>query len=57
MGEAQHLGLGTRQIDKAKSIAIENGFNKIAVISSIGTREYYKKRGFELQSLYQVALC
>lgn len=56
-GEAQHLGLGTRLIDKAKSMAIENGFNKIAVISSIGTREYYKKRGFELKSLYHVALC
>lgn len=54
-GEAQHLGLGTKLIQKAKELAKENGFKKLAVISSIGTREYYQKRGFELKELYQVA--
>ena len=53
-GKAQHLGLGTKLIEKAKNITKANGFDKLAVISSIGTREYYKKLGFELQKLYQV---
>ena len=34
-------------------ISLKNGFNKMNVISSIGTREYYKKRGFEIGNLYQ----
>lgn len=54
-GQAQHLGLGSKLIDKAKEIAKEAGFNKLAVISSIGTREYYSKRGFKLHNYYQIA--
>lgn len=53
-GEAQHLGLGTKLIEKAKEISKEKGFSKLAVISSIGTREYYEKRGFKLQEIYQI---
>lgn len=55
VGQAQHLGLGTKLIEKAKEIAKEKDFKKLAVISSIGTREYYQKRGFELKEFYQVA--
>ncbi|BCX13549.1 MAG: tRNA uridine(34) 5-carboxymethylaminomethyl modification radical SAM/GNAT enzyme Elp3 [Candidatus Dojkabacteria bacterium] len=53
-GEAQHLGLGTKLIKRAEEIAKKYNFPKLAVISSIGTREYYKKRGFELIKLYQI---
>lgn len=55
IGEAQHLGLGTKLIEKAKLITKDHGFRNLAVISSIGTREYYQKRGFELKEYYQVA--
>ena len=51
-GEAQHLGLGKRLIEQAEEISKRNGFKKINVISAIGTREYYKKRGFEKEELY-----
>ncbi len=51
-GEAQHLGLGKRLIEKAKRISKEEDFNKISVISAIGTRKYYEKRGFEKEDLY-----
>jgi len=51
-GEAQHTGLGTRLIEQAKQIARDAGFKRIAVISAIGTREYYRKHGFELGELY-----
>ena len=51
-GEAQHTGLGTRLIEQAMQIARNAGYRRIAVISAIGTREYYRKLGFELGELY-----
>jgi elongator complex protein 3 len=51
-GEAQHVGLGTQLIEHAASIAQEAGFKQLAVISAIGTREYYRKIGFKLGELY-----
>ncbi len=53
-GRAQHLGLGKQLIERAADIARERGFAKLAVISAIGTREYYRKRGFADGHLYQV---
>lgn len=51
-GESQHLGLGKSLIKEAEDISRKNGFKRIAVISAIGTREYYRKRGFENEELY-----
>ncbi len=51
-GEAQHMGLGTRLVAEAKGIAHAEGYQKLAVISAIGTRGYYRKLGFELGELY-----
>ncbi len=45
-GRAQHAGLGTRLLERAEQIAREAGFRRIAVISAIGTREYYRARGY-----------
>ncbi len=45
-GKAQHIGLGKSLIKMAEGICKKNGFNRLAVISSIGTREYYEKNGF-----------
>ncbi len=53
-GGAQHIGLGTKLIKRAERIAKQYKIKKLAVISSIGTREYYKKKGFEQKSLYQI---
>ncbi len=44
---AQHSGFGRRLLAKAEEIALENGYNKIAVISGIGVKNYYRKFGFE----------
>jgi elongator complex protein 3 len=54
-GEAQHLGLGTELIEKARDIAQAAGYGRIAVISAIGTREYYARLGFTLDGLYMSA--
>jgi elongator complex protein 3 len=53
-GRAQHTGLGTQLIERAAQIACERGYSRLAVISAIGTRGYYRKRGFEDGQLYQV---
>lgn len=53
-GEAQHLGLGSDLINKAYVIARSANFTKIAVISAIGTRDYYRKHGFKLGELYMI---
>lgn len=51
--KAQHLGLGTKLIGLAKEIATKKQFKKLAVISAVGTREYYRSRGFVDGELYQ----
>jgi elongator complex protein 3 len=53
-GRAQHTGLGTHLIERAAMIAAERGYQRLAVISAIGTRGYYRKRGFADGTLYQV---
>lgn len=52
-GKAQHIGLGKKLIEEAKNISKANGFNKLNVISSVGTREYYRNNGFKDGMLYQ----
>jgi len=53
-GRAQHAGLGTRLIERAVEIAKERGYSRLAVISAVGTRGYYRKRGFVDGQLYQL---
>ncbi len=53
-GEAQHLGLGAQLIREAERLARQAGFARLAVISAVGTREYYKKHGFEVGELYML---
>ncbi|MCA9959106.1 MAG: GNAT family N-acetyltransferase, partial [Anaerolineales bacterium] len=55
-GEAQHMGLGTLLVEKAKEMARAAGYGRIAVISAIGTREYYRKLEFALDGLYMTAV-
>jgi elongator complex protein 3 len=51
-GRAQHQGTGKRLIEQAKKVARQQGFNKIAVIAAVGTREYYRRAGFGRGDLY-----
>lgn len=52
-GKAQHLGLGRRLIERAERISTEAGFRDLAVISAVGTRDYYRQLGFVDGELYQ----
>jgi elongator complex protein 3 len=51
--KAQHTGLGQRLITRAERLAEDAGFQSLAVISSVGTREYYRRLGFQDGELYQ----
>ncbi|XP_050503298.1 elongator complex protein 3 [Diabrotica virgifera virgifera] len=51
----QHQGFGTLLMNWAEEIAIkEHNSIKIAVISGVGTRNYYRKLGYELEGPYMV---
>jgi elongator complex protein 3 len=51
-GAAQHTGLGERLVEEAKHIARAAGYTRLAVISAIGTGEYYARHGFAPDGLY-----
>jgi elongator complex protein 3 len=50
----QHFGLGKALMLEAERLAKEAGYKKIAVISGIGVREYYRKLGYRLEGTYMV---
>lgn len=50
---AQHQGLGQKLLAKASSVAADAGYTSLNVISSIGTRAYYRAQGFTDAGLYQ----
>ncbi|CAH0557428.1 unnamed protein product [Brassicogethes aeneus] len=51
----QHQGYGALLMERAEQIAIaEHRSTKIAVISGVGTRNYYRKLGYELEGPYMV---
>lgn len=52
--EGQHVGIGKKLMKEAEKISKENGFKKLAVISGVGVREYYRKLGYELKGYYMV---
>jgi elongator complex protein 3 len=52
-GLGQHRGLGKRLIVEAEKIAREEwDLPRMTIIAGVGTREYYRKWGYELRSTY-----
>ena len=52
-GAAQHAGLGRQLVEEACARARAAGYGAIDVISSVGTRNYYRALGFVDAGLYQ----
>lgn len=50
----QHRGLGTRLLELAADLARQAGFDELAVIAAVGTRPYYRERGFVEGDLYPI---
>jgi elongator complex protein 3 len=53
-GAVQHAGLGSLLLQHAEQLARQRGYPRLAVISAVGTRQYYIERGFERGELYLV---
>lgn len=50
----QHQGFGRKLLLKAEEIAMEHGYSRIAVISGVGVRNYYRKCGYLDEGYYLV---
>ena len=48
----QHTGFGEKLLMEAENLAIDNNKEEIAIISGIGTRNYYRKFGYERKGPY-----
>ncbi|MBU4299362.1 GNAT family N-acetyltransferase, partial [Patescibacteria group bacterium] len=54
---AQHRGLGKKLLKQAEKITKkEFGLKKIAVISGVGARDYFRKLGYRLKDSYMFKL-
>ena len=52
----QHRGLGKRLMGRAERLAREAGYVKLAVISAVGTREYYRRLGYMMVGMYMIKI-
>ena len=51
----QHNGFGQLLVKTAEEISKQHNFNKVAVISGVGVREYYKNKcGYHLEGTYMI---
>jgi len=53
-GLVQHKGLGVKLMEAAEEIAKRHKVKRLAVISGVGVREYYRKLGYRLDKGYMV---
>lgn len=53
-GHTQHRGLGGELLRRAEAIARSRGFARMAVISAVGTRDYYRHAGYRDGESYSV---
>lgn len=51
-GKTQHRGLGGELIKIAEKISKESGARKVSIISGVGVRGYYKKKGYRQRNTY-----
>lgn len=51
---AQHKGLWTQLLEAAEQIATLQWYQRLSVISGIGVRKYYEKKGYALEGTYMV---
>jgi len=50
----QHSGWGGKLMNEAEKLAKKAGFSRIAVISGVGTRQYYARTGYRLEGTYML---
>ena len=50
----QHKGIGTLLLNKAEEICLDKDIHNIAIISGVGVRGFYKKKGYSLKNNYMI---
>lgn len=50
----QHYGFGKRLVMCAEKIALEHKYKKMAIISGVGVKEYYRKLGYVSKASYVI---
>lgn len=50
----QHKGIGTKLLCEAEKLCSQKGKNNIAIISGVGVRGFYRKKGYTLKNNYMV---
>ena len=50
----QHKGIGSKLLKEAEKICFKNNIENIAIISGVGVREYYRKKGYHLKNNYMI---
>ncbi len=50
----QHTGFGEKLLKEAENLAVDNGKEDMAIISGIGSRNYYRKFGYEKVGPYMM---
>ncbi len=50
----QHKGFGSALLREAERLSVEYGMERIAVLSGIGAREYYRRRGYSKEGPYMI---
>ena len=54
VGDLQHRGFGRRLLEEAEAIASGRGFDRLYVMSAVGTREYYGRHGYAPNGAHMV---
>jgi elongator complex protein 3 len=52
--EWQHRNYGKILLARAEEIAMDAGFGKLAIMSGIGVRPYYRRQGYERNGPYMI---
>jgi elongator complex protein 3 len=52
--ERQHRNHGKMLISQAEEIALSAGFSRLAIMSGIGVRPYYRRQGYERKGPYMI---
>ena len=53
---SQHRGIGGSMLRIAEGISVREDFNKMAIISGVGVRGFYRKNGYKLEENYMTKI-
>ena len=52
LSNSQGRGIGSKMLQIAEELTSKHGYNKVAIISGVGVRDFYRKNGYTLSQNY-----